>query len=71
MLNMLSSAPDLNAPTLRFLLRPRVLHSLHKSLAIGLLLALSFLPAASRAVEPSTDHNVVIVGGGVSGLYAA
>ncbi len=42
-----------------------------KSLAIGLLLALALLPTASRAVEPSTDHDVVIVGAGAAGLYAA
>jgi monoamine oxidase len=42
-----------------------------KSLAIGLLLALALIPTASRAVEPSTDHDVVIVGAGAAGLYAA
>jgi monoamine oxidase len=36
-----------------------------------LLLALALLPAASGAVEPSTDHDVVIVGAGAAGLYAA
>jgi len=40
-------------------------------LAIGLLLALALVPAPSRAVEPSTDHDVVIVGAGAAGLYAA
>jgi monoamine oxidase len=29
------------------------------------------LPLASSSVEPSTDHDVVIVGAGASGLYAA
>ena len=29
------------------------------------------LPTASLSVEPSTDHDVVIVGAGASGLYAA
>jgi monoamine oxidase len=32
---------------------------------------LAFLPTSSHALEPSTDHDVVIVGGGTSGLYAA
>ncbi len=43
----------------------------HRVLSIGLLLGLAFLPTASRAVEPSTDHDVVIVGAGAAGLYAA
>jgi lysine-specific histone demethylase 1B len=38
---------------------------------IGLLVALILLPGASGAVEPSTDHDVVIVGAGAAGLYAA
>lgn len=29
------------------------------------------LPTVALAVEPSTDHDVVIVGAGASGLYAA
>ncbi|HIL80840.1 MAG TPA: PKD domain-containing protein, partial [Myxococcales bacterium] len=33
--------------------------------------ALALLSGASSAVEPSTNHDVVIVGAGVSGLYAA
>jgi len=41
------------------------------SLATALLLALALLSAPSSAVEPSTDHDVVIVGAGASGLYAA
>ncbi len=44
---------------------------LQKTLAIGLLLALALLPTGSRTVEPSTDHDVVIVGAGAAGLYAA
>jgi monoamine oxidase len=44
---------------------------LQKALAIGLLHALAVLPTASRAVEPSTDHDFVIVGAGAAGLYAA
>jgi monoamine oxidase len=47
------------------------LESLRRALAIGPLLALALLPAPSRAVEPSTDHDVVIVGAGAAGLYAA
>jgi choline dehydrogenase-like flavoprotein len=39
--------------------------------AVQSLLALALLPAASSAVEPSTDHDVVIVGAGAAGLYAA
>ncbi len=50
---------------------PRSAGSIRKSLAIGLLLAAVFLPARSDAVEPSTDHDVVIVGAGAAGLYAA
>jgi len=42
-----------------------------RGLAIGLLLALVVLSLPSRGVEPSTDHDVVIVGAGASGLYAA
>jgi len=42
-----------------------------QALAIGLLFSLALLPAPSGAVEPSTDHDVVIVGAGASGLYAA
>ena len=42
-----------------------------KTLAIGLLLALAWLPSSSGAVESSTDHDVVIVGAGAAGLYAA
>jgi monoamine oxidase len=34
-------------------------------------LALGLVAASSGAVEPSTDHDVVIVGAGASGLYAA
>jgi monoamine oxidase len=37
----------------------------------ALVFALALLPAPSGAVEPSTDHDVVIVGAGASGLYAA
>ena len=33
--------------------------------------ALVGLPITSTAVEPSTDHDVVIVGAGAAGLYAA
>lgn len=39
--------------------------------AVRSLLALALLPATSSAVEPSTDHDVVIVGAGAAGLYAA
>jgi monoamine oxidase len=42
-----------------------------KTRAIGVLLALILLPAGIGAVEPSTDHDVVIVGAGAAGLYAA
>jgi monoamine oxidase len=42
-----------------------------KVLSSGLWLGLAFLPTSSHALEPSTDHDVVIVGGGTSGLYAA
>jgi monoamine oxidase len=45
--------------------------SARKALAIGLLLTLALIPAPSHAVEPSTDHDVVIVGAGAAGLYAA
>ena len=51
--------------------RCRTVESLQKALAIGLLLAFALLPTRSSAVEPSTDHDVVIVGAGASGLYAA
>ncbi len=45
--------------------------SFPKTLAIVLLLALSLLSFPAGAVEPSTDHDVVIVGAGAAGLYAA
>ncbi len=51
--------------------RRRVVELLQKTLATGLLIALSSLPTPSAAVEPSTDHDVVIVGAGAAGLYAA
>ena len=56
-----------------FHIAPRCCHLefSRKALAIGLLFALALLPTASRAVEPSTDHDVVIVGAGAAGLYAA
>jgi monoamine oxidase len=44
---------------------------LRKILATGLPLALTSIPTSSGAVEPSTDHDVVIVGAGAAGLYAA
>lgn len=43
---------------------------LHRTLATALLIALCSLPTPSRAVEASTDHDVVIVGAGAAGLYA-
>jgi hypothetical protein len=52
-------------------LRNSALELGQRVLSIGLLFGLAFLPAPANAVEPSTDHDVVIVGGGVSGLYAA
>jgi monoamine oxidase len=61
----------MDVPTLRISPRRPGLESLQKALAIGLLLALALLPAPSGAVEPSTDHDVVIVGAGAAGLYAA
>ncbi|MBW2420640.1 MAG: NAD(P)-binding protein, partial [Deltaproteobacteria bacterium] len=44
---------------------------LHGIFAFVLLLVLALLPIPSSAVEPSTDHDVVIVGAGAAGLYAA
>ena len=53
-------------------LRPRCAGEIdRKSLAIGLLLALTWLPTPASALDPSTDHDVVIVGAGAAGLYAA
>ena len=40
---------------------------IYKALTTPILLALALLPAASRAVEPSTDHDVAIVGAGAAG----
>ena len=51
--------------------RCRIVASVRWTVACGLLLALALLPAPSGAVEPSTDHDVVVVGAGASGLYAA
>jgi hypothetical protein len=45
--------------------------SRQKTLAAGLFLVLGFLSAPSHAVEPWTDHDVVIAGPGAAGLYAA
>jgi monoamine oxidase len=61
----------MDAPTLRISPRRCAAESLQKTLATGLLLALALLPSPSGAVEPSTDHDVVIVGAGAAGLYAA
>ncbi len=47
------------------------MESSRRTLATVLLVALILLPAASGAVEPSTDHDVVIVGAGAAGLFAA
>ena len=67
----LLGVPAMNAPTFHFASRRCGFEFLQKTLAIGLLLALAWLPTPSRAVEPSTDHDVVIVGAGAAGLYAA
>jgi monoamine oxidase len=40
-------------------------------LTFGWALAVVLVATSSAAVEPSTDHDVVIVGAGASGLYAA
>ena len=61
----------MDAPTFRIAPHCCGFDFLQKALAIGLLLASASLPTSSRAVEPSTDHDVVIVGAGASGLYAA
>ncbi len=61
----------MDAPALPIAPRCCCLGFLQKILAIGLLLALASLSSPSRAVEPSTDHDVVIVGAGAAGLYAA
>ena len=56
--------------TLRLSPSRRSVEFLQQASAIGLLLALALLSTPSAAVEPSTDHDVVIVGAGASGLYA-
>jgi NADPH-dependent 2,4-dienoyl-CoA reductase/sulfur reductase-like enzyme len=61
----------MDAQTLRLAPLRRGFEPLQKALAIGLLLALALLPTSFGAVEPSTDHDVVIVGAGAAGLYAA
>jgi monoamine oxidase len=61
----------MDAPTLCVWVRRGVVESRCKALSLGLLLALALLPTGSAAVEPSTDHDVVIVGAGAAGLYAA
>lgn len=65
-------ALSMDAPTLP-IVRPGVADSLRRLLAIAVLPALALLPAPppAAAVEPSTDHDVVIVGAGAAGLYAA
>jgi len=42
-----------------------------RAFTVFALAGLALLSGSSSAVEPSTDHDVVIVGAGVSGLYAA
>jgi NADPH-dependent 2,4-dienoyl-CoA reductase/sulfur reductase-like enzyme len=49
----------------------RCIASIEKALAIALLLTLASFSAPAGAVEPTTDHDVVIVGAGAAGLYAA
>ncbi|MBW2385462.1 MAG: FAD-dependent oxidoreductase [Deltaproteobacteria bacterium] len=61
----------MDAPTVGISLHRCPGQSLQRTLAIGILLALALLPAPSGAVDPSTDHDVVIVGAGAAGLYAA
>ncbi|MBW2293374.1 MAG: FAD-dependent oxidoreductase, partial [Deltaproteobacteria bacterium] len=61
----------MGTPTFRIHPRCCTVASFQKIRAIGLLLALALFPTSSSAVEPSTDHDVVIVGAGASGLYAA
>ena len=61
----------MNAPIRPSLRIGRVREASRRSLAIGLLFAIAILPTPSVAVEPSTDHDVVIVGAGAAGLYAA
>lgn len=61
----------MDQPTFQLWSQSRVVASLQKTLAIGLLLALASFPTPGSAVEPSTDHDVVIVGAGAAGLYAA
>ena len=57
--------------TFRSLPQRIALRFIHPAFAVGTLLTLALLPALSSAVEPSTDHDVVIVGAGAAGLYAA
>ena len=66
-----SGLPGMDASTFHLAALRFGLEFLQKTLAIGLLLALVTLPTSSGAVEPSTDHDVVIVGAGAAGLYAA
>ena len=61
----------MNVPTLQARLHRRAVEFRQIPLAMALLLALAWIPMASSAVEPSTDHDVVIVGAGAAGLYAA
>jgi monoamine oxidase len=63
------SEDAMDALTLRALPPGCAVSSVTRALALGLLLALQ--PVPSGAVEPSTDHDVVIVGAGAAGLYAA
>jgi polyamine oxidase len=67
----LLQVPAMISATRRALPHSLSVDSARKALAIGLLLTLALIPAPSHAVEPSTDHDVVIVGGGAAGLYAA
>jgi monoamine oxidase len=49
----------------------RVVDRLRRGLSLGALVAFALAGTSSEAVEPSTDHDVVIVGAGAAGLYAA
>ena len=62
---------DVDLSTSRAAPSHRAADFFQRILAIGSLLALALVSTSSRAVEPSTDHDVVIVGAGASGLYAA
>ena len=61
----------MNKPLLNFWSPMHLVSTRLKTLAFLLISALALFASPASALEPSTDHDVVIVGAGAAGLYAA